>query len=218
MFICAGIIIHNLGNCQDIRYIGGFVKFIPLTCLLFNVCNLSLCGLPFLSGFYSKDLIVEFISIGYLNLFVYIIYYISIGLTACYRFRLTYYSLVGEFNLLSLNNLNEDRKIILKRMRGLIFFVVIIGRVFIWVMFPSPYFICLPLLIKFITLLIIFTGVWLGYQISKFNIRYFPLSMKFTGIRNFFAYILNIPFLSTFGVNYLPLFLGKIYFNKFDQG
>jgi NADH-ubiquinone oxidoreductase chain 5 len=131
LFICAGMIIHNLGNCQDIRYIGGLVNFIPVTCILFNICNLSLCGIPFLSGFYSKDLVVESISIGYLNLFVYIVYYISVGLTACYSFRLTYYSLVGEFNLLSLNSLNEESKIILNRITGLIFLVVFIGRVLI---------------------------------------------------------------------------------------
>lgn len=128
LFICAGIIIHNLGNCQDIRYIGAIIKFIPITCLLFNICNLSLCGLPFLSGFYSKDLVVESISIGYLNLFVYVVFYISVGLTACYRFRLTYYSLIGEFNLLSLNYLYEEKKSMLKRITGLVILVVFKGR------------------------------------------------------------------------------------------
>lgn len=128
LFICAGMVIHNLGNCQDIRFMGALVQSIPLTCLFFNVCNLSLCGLPFLSGFYSKDLIVEFISIGFLNLIVYLIFYVSIGLTACYRFRLTYYSLTGTFNLFSLNSLNEENKIILKSIGGLIFLVIFIGR------------------------------------------------------------------------------------------
>lgn len=158
LFLCAGMIIHSLTNCQDIRFIGGLVTFIPITCVIFNICNFSLCGLPFLSGFYSKDLIVEFISIRYLNIFVYVIFYISVGLTACYRFRLSYYSLTGRFNYLSINFLNERAKTILKSIRGLVFLVLFIGRLLIWVMFPVPYFICLPMYMKFMALILIGFG------------------------------------------------------------
>ncbi|VEN36548.1 unnamed protein product [Callosobruchus maculatus] len=128
LFICAGNIIHNIINCQDIRYIGNLIEKIPITCTFFNICNLSLCGLPFLSGFFSKDLIVEFISINYLNIYIYIIIYISIGLTVSYRFRLSYYSLIGDFNFLSLNVVRELRIIILKGIGGLILFVIFRGR------------------------------------------------------------------------------------------
>lgn len=218
LFICAGIIIHNLGNCQDIRYIGGLINFMPVTCLFFNICNLSLCGIPFLSGFYSKDLIVEVISMSSLNIFTYIIFYISVGLTACYRFRLTYYSLVGEFNLVSLNSLNEERKIILKRIGGLIILVIIIGRVLVWVMFPTPYFICLSNFIKLLTLLIVISGMWLGYEFNKFKFYYFLKSFKTYNISIFLSFIWNMPMLSTIGVNYFPLKIGKIYLKNFDQG
>jgi len=39
LFICAGNIIHNLNDCQDIRYMGGLIKLIPLTCTYINLCN-----------------------------------------------------------------------------------------------------------------------------------------------------------------------------------
>lgn len=185
LFICAGIIIHNMGDIQDIRFIGGFINFMPVTCILFNICNLSLCGLPFLSGFYSKDLSVEIISISYLNIFVFIIFYISIGLTACYSFRLTYYSIVGDFNSLSLNYLNEDNKIILKGIRGFVFLVLFIGRLLMWVLFPVPYFICLPFSIKILALVMIFLGIWVGYEFAKFKIGYFSKSLKFYKFRIF---------------------------------
>lgn len=218
LFICAGIIIHNLGNCQDIRFMGGLIKFIPLTCLLFNVCNLSLCGLPFLSGFYSKDLIIESISIRILNIFVYIIFYISVGLTACYRFRLTYYFMVGEYYLLNLTYLQEEDKLILERMLGLIFLVIFIGRVIIWVLFPIPYFICLPFYIKIIALVIISLGVWLGYEGAKFKYRH-PLNLyRYKNISIFLANIWNIPILFTYGLTNYPLILGRIYLKRFDQG
>jgi NADH-ubiquinone oxidoreductase chain 5 len=127
LFICAGNVIHRFGNCQDIRYIGNLVRIIPLTCVFLNIRNLSLCGLPFLRGFYSKDLIVEFICMGYFNIYIYLIFYISIGLTVCYSFRLVYYTCTGNLNFLSLNIISEKGYIILKGIRGLIFLVIFMG-------------------------------------------------------------------------------------------
>ena len=215
LFICAGSIIHNLNNCQDIRFIGRLSNIIPLTCVYFNICNLSLCGFPFLAGFYSKDLIAEIYSIGYLNLFVYIIFYISIGLTASYRFRLLSYTISGDLNMISLFSLRDERKIILRRMGKLIFLVIFIGRTLIWLIFSTPLFICLPFLIKIITLIIVIFGAWIGYIYSKFN---FTDIRKITILKNFLRSIWNIPILSTYGVNMLPLYLAKIYTKNFDQG
>lgn len=77
LFICAGAIIHNIQNSQDIRLIGGLGIYIPLTTSCFNVANLALSGIPFLAGFYSKDLILEVVSLSYINFFLsfYIFFY-----------------------------------------------------------------------------------------------------------------------------------------------
>lgn len=128
LFMCAGCIIHNLGNHQDIRYIGGLVNQMPLTCCFFNICNMALCGLPFLSGFYSKDLILEVLSIGYLNFFVYFIFFFSTGLTVWYSVRLRYYTLFGDFNFSCFHNLSDSGFTMLRGMGGLIFLVVFGGR------------------------------------------------------------------------------------------
>lgn len=218
LFICAGNVIHNLGNCQDIRFIGNLINFMPLTCTYLNIANLSLCGLPFLSGFYSKDLIVEFISIGYLNLYIYLIFYISIGLTVSYSFRLIYYTLIGRINYNPLNLINEERFKILKGIGGLIFFVVFRGRILRWLIFPSPYFICLPIGIKLMTLLIILFGIGIGYEIAKFRLSYNSLSLNNKKISFFLASMWYIPFFSTFRVNLIPLVLGKFYLKIIDQG
>lgn len=127
LFMCAGNLIHRIRNCQDIRYIGSFISQMPLTISLFRISNLSLCGLPFLSGFYSKDLILEVFSIGYLNLFVYVVFFISVGFTVSYSFRLIYYVLFGTLNCLSLNMLVDESWVILKGIIGMIFFVIIWG-------------------------------------------------------------------------------------------
>nr|YP_010399077.1 NADH dehydrogenase subunit 5 [Monolepta signata]UQK96194.1 NADH dehydrogenase subunit 5 [Monolepta signata] len=218
LFMCAGNIIHNLGNCQDIRYMGGLIKQLPLTCTYLNICNLSLCGLPFMSGFYSKDLIVEFMSMNYLNIYIYMIFFISIGLTVSYSFRLVYYSLTGNYNFLSLSMMSEMSYIMLKGMSGLILFVVFSGSMFSWLIFSVPYYICLPLIMKMMTLFMISIGIWLGYELSKFKISYNSLSMKYLSFSLFLSLMWNMPVLSTLGINYYPIYFGKIYTKLFDQG
>nr|YP_009725351.1 NADH dehydrogenase subunit 5 [Monolepta occifluvis]QBX88865.1 NADH dehydrogenase subunit 5 [Monolepta occifluvis] len=218
LFMCAGNIIHNLGNCQDIRYMGGLIKQLPLTCTYLNICNLSLCGLPFMSGFYSKDLIVEVMSMNYLNIYIYMIFFISIGLTVSYSFRLTYYSLTGDYNYLSLSMVNESSYIMLKGMSGLILFVIFSGSMFSWLMFSVPYYICLPFIMKIMTLLMIMSGMWLGYELAKFKLSYYSISLKNLTLSLFLSLMWNMPVLSTLGVNFYPIYFSSIYSKLFDQG
>nr|QWZ46434.1 NADH dehydrogenase subunit 5 [Stenomorpha obovata] len=217
LFMCAGNVIHNLNNCQDIRYMGGLVSSMPITCVYLNVCNLALCGLPFLSGFYSKDLILEVMSMGYLNFFVYIIFYLSIGLTVCYSFRLVYYTCTGDFNFTTLNMLSDKNFIILKGMSGLIFLVVFMGSVLSWVLFSVPYLIVLPLLMKMMALFMILLGVWIGYECGKFSLNS-NLSFSFYSLKWFSASMWNMPLISTYGISYYPVMMGSFLYKNLDQG
>merc|ERR1712154_348091 len=58
LFMCAGIIIHNIKDYQDIRKIGFSFNNLNYSISIIIIANLSLCGLPFIRGFYSKDLII----------------------------------------------------------------------------------------------------------------------------------------------------------------
>jgi len=187
LFMCAGNIIHNLRNCQDIRFIGGLIQSIPLTCIYINIRNLSLCGIPFLAGFYSKDLILEVMRISYLNLYIYIIFYLSIGLTVCYRFRLVYYLFVGNINFYRLNSLSETSYTILRGMGGLIILVVFMGRLLSWLAFGSLYVVILPVFLKIMALVIIFLGIYIGFIMSLFSLRNNNLSLNYLKLRYFFA-------------------------------
>jgi NADH-ubiquinone oxidoreductase chain 5 len=69
LFICAGGVIHFIGDSQDIRFMGGMASCIPFTSSCLMVSNFALCGMPFLAGFYSKDYILDIISMGYINIF-----------------------------------------------------------------------------------------------------------------------------------------------------
>ena len=129
LFICAGAVIHNIKDSQDIRSIGALVVQIPTTCACLNVANLALCGFPFLAGFYSKDLILEITSIRTLNIYSYFLFFFSTGLTMCYSLRLAYYSLTGATSLRSSHPINDEGVGILKGISGLLFMSVIGGRI-----------------------------------------------------------------------------------------
>nr|AML26432.1 NADH dehydrogenase subunit 5 [Staphylinidae sp. BMNH 1274642] len=218
LFMCAGCMIHNLSNCQDIRYMGSLVIHMPLTCCFFNISNLSLCGIPFLSGFYSKDLILEVLSMNYLNIYIYVIFFISTGLTVAYTFRLLFYSLMGDYNFLSLNSINDKGENMLKGMMGLIFFVIMGGSILSWLIFPTPYFICLPFTMKMMALIVTFFGIWLGYEFSQFYLNYSLKSLYYLNSSLFFSSMWNMPILSTYFINYYPLYLGKFIYKNLDQG
>nr|QEJ81458.1 NADH dehydrogenase subunit 5 [Pygoluciola sp. FM18] len=218
LFMCAGCMIHNLMNCQDIRFMGSLINFMPLTCTFFNISNFSLCGLPFLSGFYSKDLILEVMSMNYLNLYIYIIFYISIGLTVSYSLRLCYYSLFSMYNFYFLNNLNDQGFIMLKGMMGLIFLVIFGGSMLSWLMFPTPYFVCLSFNLKMMVMFMIFVGLWIGYEFSNFEFNYDLKSMNLFSISLFFSSMMNMSILSTYFVNYYFLYLSNMYYKNIDLG
>jgi len=59
LFLGAGAIIHVLHGEQDLRRMGGLLKLMPMTYISMLIASLSLLGFPFLSGFYSKDILIE---------------------------------------------------------------------------------------------------------------------------------------------------------------
>jgi NADH-ubiquinone oxidoreductase chain 5 len=59
LFICAGGVIHSMGDSQDIRFMGGSSVYMPFSSSSLMVSNFSLCSMPFLAGFYSRDFIFE---------------------------------------------------------------------------------------------------------------------------------------------------------------
>nr|AML26696.1 NADH dehydrogenase subunit 5 [Elateroidea sp. BMNH 1274729] len=212
LFMCSGVMIHCLLNCQDIRFLGSLINQIPLVSCFFNISNMALCGLPFLSGFYSKDLVVEFMSMTYTNMYVYFIFYFSIGLTVSYSLRLSFYSLLGDYNFFSLASFSDSK--MLGGMVGLIFLVVIGGSVFSWLIFSTPYFICLAIPLKFMVLLTMMMGAMMGYEISQ--VRAGALSVS--GLKTFFCGSMwFLPLLSTCVVQG-PLFLGGLYIKLLDGG
>jgi NADH-ubiquinone oxidoreductase chain 5 len=90
LFLGAGAVIHSFSDQQDIRRMGGLIKFLPFTYSIMLVGTLSLLASPWLTGFYSKDLIIELAYGQYSGsgIYAYVLGSITAGLTAFYSFRL----------------------------------------------------------------------------------------------------------------------------------
>uniref|UniRef100_UPI0030016256 NADH dehydrogenase subunit 5 n=1 Tax=Parotis marginata TaxID=990162 RepID=UPI0030016256 len=218
LFMCAGVIIHMMMDIQDIRFMGGIGNFIPLTALCMNISNMALCGIPFLAGFYSKDLILEMVSLSNLNFFIFLLYYISTGLTMFYSFRLTMYLMINNFNLLSIYNLYDEDFTMLKSMFMLLFMSIISGSLLIWMIFPYPYMIYLPLNLKMMVIYVSIMGMVMGYLISNMNIYSMNKFLFSYEMSNFLAMMWFMPSLSTYGLNYYFLNMGQIMLKNIDMG
>lgn len=95
LFLGSGSVIHAVSGQQDIRFMGGLRKKLPVTYLTFLVGCLAIAGIPPLSGFFSKDAIL--LSAFEHDKFLYIIGVITAGLTAFYMFRLLFITFNGGF-------------------------------------------------------------------------------------------------------------------------
>uniref|UniRef100_A0AAU6QFJ5 NADH-ubiquinone oxidoreductase chain 5 n=1 Tax=Nepsalus decorillus TaxID=2950594 RepID=A0AAU6QFJ5_9NEOP len=218
LFMCAGSVIHSLNNTQDIRFMGGLINMLPLTCTCFNVSNLALCGMPFLAGFYSKDLILEIVSMSGINYLIYLLCFLSTGLTVCYSFRLTYYSLTGVFNFSSISSISDSYWIMLKGMLGLLFLAIMGGSMLSWLIIPTPDMVCLPFFMKYMTLTVSLLGGLLGYEIFRFKISWNLSVIKNYSLSNFLGGMWFMPVISTSFMNYMSLSLGYTFIKTVDQG
>nr|YP_009489615.1 NADH dehydrogenase subunit 5 [Ornithoptera priamus]SPP23518.1 NADH dehydrogenase subunit 5 [Ornithoptera priamus] len=218
LFMCAGVIIHMMSDMQDIRYMGGLVNYIPLTTLCLNISNLALCGMPFLAGFYSKDLILDMVSMSNLNMMIFLLYYISTGLTVFYTIRLLFYLMINDFNLMVVYNLYDEDYIMLKSMFMLLFMSLVVGSSLSWLIFKYPYMIFLPLNMKMMVIYVSLLGFFLGYMVSNMKIYSKNKFLLTYNLSNFLSMMWFMPNLSTYGLNYYFLKFGQNIMKNIDMG
>ncbi|MET3538194.1 NADH-quinone oxidoreductase subunit L [Chryseobacterium limigenitum] len=95
LFLGAGSVIHAMSNEQDMRFMGGLKKYIPITHATFLIGTLAISGFPLLSGMISKD---EILVAAYAkNPIYWVMLFILAAITATYMFRLYYLTFHGEF-------------------------------------------------------------------------------------------------------------------------
>nr|UXO94147.1 NADH dehydrogenase subunit 5 [Dolichovespula xanthicincta] len=210
LFMCSGILIHQMSNSQDIRFMGGLICYYPFVSLIFFISLLSLCGFPFFSGYYSKDLVMEVFLMSKMNFFSMLMLLVATLLTVSYSVRLiilVYLNYVNKLNYLFLNN--EDFLMSLSLII-LYFYSLMIGYFLINLM--NFKLIILNLYEKTFILQICLIGCFLGYFLSMKNFMKLNTFMKF-----FFSSMWGLNFCYN-KISYYPLKFSMILYKIIDKG
>lgn len=98
LFLSAGSVIHARGDDQDIRRMGGLVRILPRTYAMIFIGSIALMGVPFRTGFYSKDVILE-VGYGSYTWYGHVAHWLGTRAAFCtgfYSIRLLYYTFLAE--------------------------------------------------------------------------------------------------------------------------
>jgi NADH-ubiquinone oxidoreductase chain 5 len=100
LFLSAGCIIHGLSDEQDLRKMGGLLYIFPVSYVMIFIGSAALIGTPFLTGFYSKDCILElaFAKFNFVGNFCYFMGCSAAFCTAFYSFRLLFLTFINRTN------------------------------------------------------------------------------------------------------------------------
>lgn len=167
LFICSGSIIHNLNNEQDIRKIGGLFKIMPLTSTSLTIGNLALTGIPFLTGFYSKDLIIETANTSYTNAWALSTTLIATSLTSAYSTRTIILALTGQPRFSTSVHINENNPALLNPIKRLTLGSLLAGFLITNNIFPTtPPQLTIPHYLKLLALCVTILGFLIALDLT----------------------------------------------------
>ena len=141
LFLSAGAIIHSMLDQQDVRRMGMLLKYLPVSYTMTLIGSLTIMGIPFLTGFYSKDFILEYVysSSIFLNFFLYWLSITSAALTSFYSIKLLFLAFYNVhnsyFNILynrkqKFISIHESKFLILTALIILFFGSIFVGYIF----------------------------------------------------------------------------------------
>nr|WDD44920.1 NADH dehydrogenase subunit 5 [Myosorex kihaulei] len=170
LFMCSGSIIHSLNDEQDIRKMGGLYKSMPFTTTALIVGSLALTGMPFLTGFYSKDLIIESANTSYTNAWALLITLIATTLTAVYSTRIIYFALLGQPRHNTLILINENNPLLINSIKRLLIGSIFAGFIISQNLIPmnTPQM-TMPMYLKIMALIITITGFALALELNNYS-------------------------------------------------
>nr|UYX79131.1 NADH dehydrogenase subunit 5 [Turris chaldaea] len=215
LFLCAGMIIHNSSNTQDIRHMGLLFLQAPLTVTCMNIANLSLCGAPFLSGFYSKDLILEISLANPTNLIMILLIFLATGMTAAYSLRLSLCSLWSAPKNSSYHGKQEFDPYVNWSVTVLSLAAIITGFILqnIFLVF-NPFPLILPFSLKMLTMSVIVTGLFISFIVWDMNYQKSSMSK----IKFFFSTMWFLAPISAQPLTKFSMLMGTNLMKSIDMG
>lgn len=201
LFLSAGSMIHALSDEQDFRKMGSMNNITPFTYVCIVIGSLSLMGLPFLTGFYSKDLIIELIYGEHYLRFALWLGILSAFLTAFYSFRLANFTFFNQpqSSIINFNKSHEGSWNLRLPLLFLLIFSIFTGFILQNIILKDEFPIIITNISKFSPLIVSLSGalisLFLGLYISKWwKIWMSKLNVKvytFTNNAWYFDYIFH---------------------------
>nr|YP_009228279.1 NADH dehydrogenase subunit 5 [Pipistrellus coromandra]AKL78840.1 NADH dehydrogenase subunit 5 [Pipistrellus coromandra] len=196
LFLCSGSIIHSLNDEQDIRKMGGLIKPMPFTTTALTIGSLALTGMPFLTGFYSKDLIIEAVNTSYTNAWALLLTLIATSLTAVYSTRIVFFALLGKPRFPPLILINENNTLLINPITRLMIGSIFAGFIISNNITPSTVpQMTMPLYLKITALLVTLMGFTLALELNYMtqNLKYSHPSttFKFSTLLGYFPPIIH---------------------------
>nr|YP_006576331.1 NADH dehydrogenase subunit 5 [Marmota himalayana]AFN86211.1 NADH dehydrogenase subunit 5 [Marmota himalayana] len=196
LFMCSGSIIHNLDNEQDIRKMGGLFKALPFTSSSLIIGSLALTGTPFLTGFYSKDLIIESANTSNTNAWALIITLLATSLTAVYSTRIIFYVLMGQPRFSTLTSINENNPQLLNSIKRLLIGSIIAGFILSYNIPPMNIpVLTMPIHLKLTALLVTILGFVIAMELNSMTLylqtKMYSNMSKFSTLLGYFPTIIH---------------------------
>nr|UOK09284.1 NADH dehydrogenase subunit 5 [Ailurus fulgens] len=196
LFLCSGSIIHSLNNEQDIRKMGGLFKLLPFTTTSLIVGSLALTGMPFLTGFYSKDLIIETANTSYTNAWALLITLIATSMTAAYSTRILFFTLLGQPRFNPTTTTNENNPLLINSIKRLLFGSIFAGYLITYNITPtSTPQMTMPCYLKMMALAVTIMGFILTLELNSITqnlkFKYPSNSFKFSNQLGYFPTVIH---------------------------
>nr|YP_010490403.1 NADH dehydrogenase subunit 5 [Ashinkailepas seepiophila]UWM12889.1 NADH dehydrogenase subunit 5 [Ashinkailepas seepiophila] len=215
LFMSAGCIIHSYKGWQDLRSMGSVMVSMPFMSICFVISNLALSGMPFLAGFYSKDLILELSLMSELNFLSLVMLFLSTGLTVFYTFRLIYYVVRRDYVINGVSNISDGFGIMAMSCVGLTLFSIVFGSLLNWLLVDSVV-VVLTSFLKNLTLMVCFLGLLVGGFVSQSS--YLFDNMKFSFVIWVSGSMWFLPVISSQPLSGFPLKSGVLMSELGDLG